>query len=145
MASIRQLSSGNWNVQIRERGKPARSQTFHSEKKARKWAAINEGAYKFRHQTFYEAGMHYCDTILFEKASNNLKTLQIERIAKNEEFKAAMDDITLKDLNAYKQRRLIKVTTTTCRDELMMIRRVFRWYLNELRAERELILPNPCE
>ncbi|MEY8096539.1 tyrosine-type recombinase/integrase [Falsihalocynthiibacter sp. S25ZX9] len=145
MASIRQLRSGNWNVQIRERGKPARSQTFHSERKARKWAAMNEGGYKFRHQTFYEAGMNYCNTILFEKASSRLKTLQIERIAKNKEFNVAMDEIRLKHLNAYRQMRLIRVSTTTCRDELMMIRRVFRWYLNEVRAERELIMPDPCE
>ncbi|MDG1470359.1 MAG: tyrosine-type recombinase/integrase [Ascidiaceihabitans sp.] len=145
MASIRQLSSGNWNVQIREAGQPPRSQTFHSEKKARNWAALNEGARKFQHETFHSAGIRYCGTVLFRKPSFHVKTMQIDRLAKHPEFSEQMDDILLRDLNAFRQRRLQTVCSTTVRDELKMVRRVYRWYINEVRAERELLLPDPCE
>lgn len=56
-----------------------------------------------------------------------------------------MDKITLQDVNAYKQARLGEVSTTTCRDELLMIRRVFRWYIRELLADSGETLQNPCE
>lgn len=44
-------------------------------------------------------------------------------------------------MNEYKAMRLAVVSTSTCRDELLLVRRVFRW------ANRELLLnlDNPCE
>jgi integrase len=56
-----------------------------------------------------------------------------------------MDVITLQDVNAFKQARLSEVSRTTCRDEIMMIRRVFRWYIIEHHAKTGEMLINPCE
>ncbi len=38
MASIRQLSSGRWQGQIRRRGNPPQSKTFRSKQEAARWA-----------------------------------------------------------------------------------------------------------
>jgi len=56
-----------------------------------------------------------------------------------------MDEITLQNVNAFKQARQSEVSKTTCRDELMMIRRVFRWYLIEHHAKTGEMLKNPCD
>src|SRR5690242_1465767 len=42
MASIRQLSSGNWQVQVRRTGRPPAARSFKSRADAAKWARMLE-------------------------------------------------------------------------------------------------------
>ena len=120
MANIRLQKSGNWNVQVRVAGKPARSQTFHTQKEAKAWATKQESMNNFRHPTLEEAGLQYCGSILAEKPSRNLTELQFKRIGKRPEFAKPLDIVTLQDVNAYKEKRLNEVSGTTVRDDLMV-------------------------
>ena len=56
-----------------------------------------------------------------------------------------MDKITLQDVYAFKQARLADVSRTTCRDELIMIKRIFKWYIQEHNAKTGEILQNPSD
>ena len=56
-----------------------------------------------------------------------------------------MDKITLQDVNAFKQTRLAEVKPSTCRDELLFIRRVYKWYIRELLAKTGEVISNPCD
>lgn len=145
MANIRRMKSGNWNVQVRIAGKPARSQTFHSRDEAENWARNEESILSFKHPKFLEAGLEYCAQVLASKPSQRLSELQIRRIGLRTEFQKPVDAITLQDVNAYKQNRLSEVTSTTARDDLMMIRRVLRWYVDEWLARTGEELANPCD
>ena len=61
MATIRQLSSGNWNAQVRVKGKPAQSKTFPTEEAAQQWARQQEALTKeHKSHTIYSLGMSYC-------------------------------------------------------------------------------------
>lgn len=67
MASIRQLKSGKWNVQIRKAGKKAVSRTFTSKAKAEAWAEKCESGSKAQpaaKPTWREMGYQYCDQVL---------------------------------------------------------------------------------
>jgi integrase len=144
MANIRQLKSGNWNVQVRVAGTPGRSQTFHNRKDAEDWASKQESIINFQHPHFEVAGVMYCEAILVNKPSRKLTELQLKRIGKRTEFAKPLDKVTLQDVNSYKQKRLSEVSTTTTRDDLMLIRRIYRWYINEWLAKAGQELVNPC-
>lgn len=57
----------------------------------------------------------------------------------------AFTSITLQDVNDYKQDRLSRVSPTTCRDELVTIKRVYRWADREARSQGLPSIENPCE
>lgn len=145
MATIRKLKSGNWNVQIRSKGKLFASKTLTSYDDAQIWGHQKEKELGCPFPFFVDAGHEYCQRVLDGKPSQMLAANRIDRIVKSSRLQKPMDEITLQDVNAYKQMRLAEVTTTTCRDELLMIRRVFRWYIRELLAESGNVLANPCE
>ncbi len=145
MANIRQLQSGNWNVQVRRSKSAPRSQTFHTQEEAIRWAIREEGVDRFTHPTFEEAGLKFCDTVLQGKPSQRLTSLQVRRIAKHPRMAKPMDRITSQDVNSYKKQRALVVCSTTLRDDLLKVRRVFRWYVSELFAEFGLVLDNPCD
>ncbi len=145
MATIRKLKSGNWNAQVRSKGKLYASKTFATFNGAQKWSKRKEGDLGGLHALFIDIGHEYCQNVLFGKPSQYLSSNRIDRICKNPRLQKPMDAITLQDVNSYKQARLAEVSTTTCRDELLMIRRVFRWYIRELLAEKGVELSNPCE
>ena len=70
---------------------------------------------------------------------------RIDRICQQKPMQKAMDKITLQDVYAFKQARLADVSRTTCRDELIMIKRIFKWYIQEHNAKTGEILQNPCD
>jgi integrase len=145
MATIRQTKSKNWNVQIRRKGKLVASKTLLTFDEAEVWAAENACTSSRDHPLFIDAGYEYCETVLLGKPSQVLALNRIDRICKYGRMSKPMDQITLQDVNAFKQMRLAKVMPSTCRDELLMIRRVFRWYLRELVARTGKKFANPCE
>lgn len=145
MATIRKTKAGTYNVQIRLKGRIQESRNFKSEAKARRWAEIKERAHRILHPLFLDAGYEYCHEVLDRKPSQRTAFLRIDSICRLPAMQKAMDEITLQDVNAFKQARLTDVSKTTCRDELMMIRRVFRWYIVEHNARTGEMLKNPCE
>jgi len=144
MATIRKLPSGKWNVQVRSKGKLYASKTFVRRKTAEKWAEAKDAELGKGHPFFVDAGHTYCIEVLDKKPSQRLAANRVDRISRYPAMSKRMDQITLQDVNAFKKYRLAEVTKATCRDELMMIRRVFRWYIQEHQAETGQILQNPC-
>lgn len=145
MATIRKLPSGKWNVQIRSGGKLIDSSTHATREAASSWAKSKETLLADQHSLFLDTGYAYCHEVLSGKPSQLLALNRIDRICRYQFMQKAMDLITLQDVNAFKQARLCTVAKTTCRDELMMIKRVFRWYIIEHHAKTGEMLENPCE
>ncbi|MBP5857978.1 site-specific integrase [Marivibrio halodurans] len=147
MATIRKLPSGRFNVQIRRKNAHPISRTFDAMEDAQQWATEHELAGRAALKageglTFLELGQRYCDTVLKGRPSRDIALNRVERIARN--LPRQLTDISRQDVNAYRQIRLRAVSTTTCRDELVFIHRLYRW------AHREMILdkahhPSPCE
>ncbi len=145
MANIRQMKSGNWNVQVRIAGKPARSQSFHSRESAEIWAKNIESTLNFRHPEILEAGMMYCEQVLAGKASREQTEFLFNRLGQRQEFMRPLDEVTLQNVNAYKKKRLAEVSTTTVRHDLMKLRSLYRWYCNEWFASYGEVIANPCD
>lgn len=58
MANIRSLPSGNWNAQVRLKGKPPQSKTFSTQAEAQAWADKLEAVIKdHKHHTIFTLGM----------------------------------------------------------------------------------------
>jgi hypothetical protein len=87
----------------------------------------------------------YCDEVLAGKPSKEIARQKVNRIGRFEPMQHPIDLITIQNINAYKQLRLSSVSSTTCRDELVMIKRVFRWANSEARARGEPSMENPCD
>ena len=145
MATIRKTENNTYNVQIRIKGRPALRKNFKSKAEAKEWAETKELELRLIHPPFLQAGHMYCEQVLDRKPSQRLAINRIERICQHAPMQKPMNEITLQDVNAFKQARLSEVSTTTCRDELMMIRRVFKWYISEHYARTGEKLENPCE
>lgn len=149
MASVRLLPSGRFNVQIRRKNAKALSRSFEVREEAERWAREQEGELiahppanpKEPVLSFLQLGQRYCDTVLRGRPSRSITLLRVERIARHlpDDVRA----ITKSDVNQYRLMRLGQVAPATCRDELQIIHRLFRW------AHREMILekvnhPSPC-
>ena len=145
MATIRKTKSGKWNVQIRSKGKVIASKTLASYGAAQKWSERAESRHCPRYPLFIDVGHQYCQTVLHKKPSQRLAYNRVDRISRSAFLSKAVNNIKLQDVNAFKQERLLEVSSTTCRDELLMIRRVYRWYIRELEATTGEILFNPCK
>ena len=62
MANFRLLPSGNWNAQVRVKGKSPQSKTFSTKAEAESWAKQIEAVTMDRkHHTIYTLGMTYLD------------------------------------------------------------------------------------
>lgn len=133
MATIRQLSSGNWNAQVRVKGKPAQSKTFPTEEAAQQWARQQEALTKeHKSHTIYSLGMSYCQARLLGRGSHKHALQIVEHLAKA--FPQPIQDITPQQINAYKLERLKTVKPATCRTQLAFMSRLYRW------AKRELLI-----
>ena len=145
MASIRKLPSGNWNVQIRSKGKIFATRTLSTRQAAERWGIKKEKELNLKHPYFYDCGHAYCHEVLGGKPSQRSSSYRIDRISRYDTMSKTVDKITLQDVNSYKQTRLAEVSPSTCRDEVQMIRRVFRWYIREYLARTGVQLTNPCD
>lgn len=135
MSAIRKTPAGTFNVQIRLKGRIQASRTFKTKELATAWAKRQELKFKHVHPLFLDAGYACCHEILDRRPSQCLALNRIDRICQLYPMQKNMDEITLQDVNAFKQAWLSEVSNSTCRDELMMIRRVFRWYIVEHHAK----------
>lgn len=146
MATMRQLPSGRFNVQIRLKNTKPLSRTFNTLEDAETWAREQEEGHLLPDSqdtpmTLLTLGKRYCDTVLKGKPSREIALNRFERIARHlpQDVKA----LTKQDVNAYRLMRLEKVSSTTCRDELVFIHRLFRWAHREMILDRSLY-PSPC-
>ncbi|EGH05428.1 site-specific recombinase, resolvase family protein, partial [Pseudomonas amygdali pv. aesculi str. 0893_23] len=138
MANIRSLPSGNWNAQVRLKGKPPQSKTFSTQAEAQAWADKLEAVIKDRkHHTIFTLGMTYCDSHLKGKGSYTHAVQIVEQLA--HAFPQSIHDITPKLVNDFKLMRLQTVKAATCRHQLAFLSRFFKY------AKRGLLIdiPNP--
>ncbi|MEP1574731.1 tyrosine-type recombinase/integrase [Roseibium album] len=146
--SKRQLKSGKWNVQVRVKGHPSVSNTFASELEADQWAQRIAGHLKGASvpcPTWAEMGLLYCNTVLNGKPSRHLKVGRVTLIGRHLKMDKPYDQITVADINDFKLSRLDKVSTSTVRDDLVFIRRVYRWLDREARSRGCGPVANPAE
>lgn len=161
MATIRKLKSGKYNVQIRRKGIPSQSRSFTSMLEARQWARVVEeqasnpssdtappqslmgstATDDDQDHSFRALGIRYCKSVLRGRSSFDITLARIKRIA--DQLPTDIRRISKYDLNRYRLMRLQQVMPVTCRDELQLVHRVYRW------AYTELILsasehPSPC-
>lgn len=133
MASIRQLSSGNWNAQVRIKGQRPQSKTFPTQAEAQQWANQLEAATKqHKTHTIHTLGMTYCESRLKGKGSYHHALQLVEQLAAA--FPQPIHDITPQQINDFKLMRLKKVKPATCRTQLAFMSRCFRF------AKRELLI-----
>lgn len=145
MATFRKLPSGRVNCQIRRKGSKLVSRSFDTREQAEAWAVLQElpssppKRSDLEKLTFRELGHQYVVSTLRGRPAHYQTYRRVERLS--ERFKQPIASITKWDINDYKAVRLTEVGTSTCRDELLLIRRVFRW------ANKELLLDfeSPCE
>lgn len=138
MANIRSLPSGNWNAQVRIKGKAPQSKTFSTKADAESWANQLEAVtMDRRHHTIYTLGMTYCETMLKGKGSYDHALKIVEHLGKH--FTQPIHEITPQMINDFKIMRLRKVKPSTCRTQLAFMSRFFRF------AKRGLLIdvPNP--
>jgi integrase len=134
MANIRFLPSGNWNAQVRIKGRPAQSKTFPTEAQARTWADEQEATHR-QHQTYTirTLGLAYREARLRGKGSYEQAQVIIRQLAKA--FPQPIEEITPQAVNDFKLARLKKVKPSTVRTQLAFLSRFFRF------AKRELLIP----
>lgn len=146
MASIRQLKSGRWNAQVRLKGKRPQSGTFSSQEEAEQWAKQREAIDKeHKAHTLYSVGAIYCESRLKGKPSlrNALRYVDQLSVA----FPQSLQDISPKQVNEFKLRRLKEVKPASCRAQLSFMSRLFRYARREMLLEghKGEPLPNPVE
>ncbi|MFP6860770.1 tyrosine-type recombinase/integrase [Pseudomonas sp.] len=133
MANIRQLTSGNWNAQVRLKGKPAQSKTFPTREAAHQWAKQLEAVTKEHHtHTIYSLGMTYCESRLKGKGSYHHALQLVEQLSLS--FPQPIQDITPQQINDFKLLRLKSVKPATIRTQLAFMSRFYRF------AKRELLI-----
>ncbi|VVO13238.1 tyrosine-type recombinase/integrase [Pseudomonas fluorescens] len=147
MANIRSLPSGNWNAQIRLKGKPAQSKTFPTQALAQAWADQLEAVTK-KHQThtLYTLGMTYCETLLKGKGSYDHAIKIVDQLFAA--FPQSIHDITPQLVNDFKLKRLQTVKPATCRTQLAFMSRFFRFAKRGLLIDihnpvSDITLPKP--
>ncbi|WP_322614029.1 site-specific integrase [Pseudomonas sp. BIC9C] len=147
MANIRSLPSGNWNAQVRLRGKPAQSKTFPTQALAQAWANQLEAVTK-EHQThtIYTLGMTYCETLLKGKGSYDHAIKIVDQLFAA--FPQSIHDITPQLVNDFKLKRLQTVKPATCRIQLAFMSRFFRFAKRGLLIDihnpvSDIALPKP--
>jgi len=146
MATITKLKSGKFYCQIRRTGFKPIYRTFETRADAVAWAHDRELAIKYQtplkeldDETLLDIGMHYCATVLEGKSSQYETTMRVKRMSAH--FPQPFSQITKFDVNAYRIERLKTVSPTTCRDELILLSRFFKWVRREYLFE----IPNPCD
>lgn len=145
MPTIRKLQSGRYNCQVRCKGIKPQSKTFNTYEEAHSWGELREaGSINIitvteNVTTFRDMGLRYAMTVLKDRPSQNEFRMRVERMAPH--FQQPFNAITKWDVNEYKTMRLAQVSGTTCRDELLLLSRLFRWMKRELLID----ISNPCD
>jgi integrase len=147
MATIRELPSGKFNVQIRLKNAPTVSRSFGTHLEATQWAESHEARHKLTTASsttisLMDLARQYCDTVLKGKPSREIALSRVERIVRS--LPQDVRELSKQDVSTFRQARLKKVSGTTCRDELLFIHRLYRWAHREMILDR-VLHPSPCQ
>lgn len=136
MANIRPLPSGNWNVQVRLKGQPARCKTFPSREAALAWVEHEDAlssTLKANHwPTVMTLGIAYAEAKLKGRQSFEKCLMIAQQLG--DALPLPINQITPKMVNDFKLKRLTEVQSETCRGQLAFLSRFYRY------AKRELLL-----
>lgn len=143
MASIRQLISGSWQVQVRITGQKPMTASFKSKKEAEEWAISQKISVTLKRndQTLYELGCKFCSIGLRGKATQQETVDRLGRICNifvQLSLPLELDKLNREYINTFRIHRLQTVAPATCRKDLMLIGRIYRW------AKQEFLLDLPC-
>ncbi|AZF11664.1 Integrase [Pseudomonas sp. R2-37-08W] len=147
MATFRSLPSGNWNAQVRVKGKSPQSKTFSTKAEAESWAnQLEVVTMEHKHHTIYTLGMIYCETMLKGKGSYNHALKIVEHLGRH--FTQPINEITPQMVNDFKIMRLKKVKPSTCRTQLAFMSRFYRFAKRGLLIDihnpvSDIALPKP--
>ncbi|MVV47487.1 site-specific integrase [Pseudomonas sp. PB120] len=147
MANFRLLPSGNWNAQVRVKGKSSQSKTFNTKAEAESWAKQIEAVTSdHKHHTIYTLGMTYCETMLKGKGSYDHALKIVEHLGRH--FTKPIHEITPQMINDFKIMRLKKVKSSTCRTQLAFMSRFYRFAKRGLLIDihnpvSDIALPKP--
>jgi integrase len=143
MATIKLLKSGRWNAQIRRKNLENSSATFDHEWQALIWAKEQEKELASECQlTFLDLGLMYCERHLRNRSSFEETIRRVRKISEELPMKASQ--ITRRDMNDYRIKRLKEVSGVTVRDYMQLVNRIYRWGYREMVIEPDHI-KNPCE
>ncbi|EIK93290.1 site-specific recombinase, phage integrase family protein [Pseudomonas sp. M47T1] len=147
MANFRLLPSGNWNAQVRVKGKSPQSKTFRTKAEAESWANQLEAVTMDRkHHTIYTLGMTYGETMLKGKGSYGHALKIVEHLGRD--FTQPIHEITPQMINDFKIMRLKTVKPSTCRTQLAFMSRFYRFAKRGLLIDihnpvSDIALPKP--
>ena len=146
MPTIRQLPSGLWNVQVRAKGHKARSASFPTKSEAQAWS--EQQLRKIKDQlparTLFNLGEQFVSIGLLGKRTRHEAHGQLMRICREfSELGLPTDlrEINSHHINTYRLYRLGKVAGATCRKDLSLLSRIYKWG----KREYLLDLPNPVD
>ncbi len=144
MATYRTLPSGNIQVQIRLTGHPSISATFKTKAEAKHWADLKTGKVgkENRERTVYqqtpkgysytleELGEQFCRIGLKGRKTQEETVGHLARVIrelKHLRIPMELDQITQRDINRYRMYRLERVANATCRKDIQLIGRIYKF------------------
>lgn len=134
MATIRQLSSGKWNIQIRIKGSPLKSKTVLTKEDAEKWAYLLESSINKDRNTIASLTTSYLKEVMTinqkKRGGHDAIGLRLDNLGKyfND---IQLEKMTSEMVSAYKVDRLKTVSNGTVRLELQLLSRFLRWAASE--------------
>lgn len=134
MATVRKLSSGKWNAQVRRKGHSPISKSFTYEKDAHVWirsieSDMDRGSYVNRSTadstTLADALIRYRDEITPKKKGKDQELRRITQWLRHPLAKRSLSSLKGKDFAKHRNDRLEEVSAATLRLELALISHVF--------------------
>ena len=134
MATVRKLSSGKWNAQIRRKGHTPISKSFINQKDAHTWIRIIEsdmdkGVYinrsRAENTTFADALVRYRDEITPTKKGSSQELRRIATWLNHPLAKRSISSLKPTDFVKHRDVRLKEVASNTVRLELALISHLF--------------------
>lgn len=134
MATVRKLSSGKWNAQVRRKGHSPISKTFLNQKDAHIWirsieSEMDRGSYVNRstadNTTLGEALERYREEVTPKKKGKGQELRRINQWLKHPLAKRSLSSLKGKDFAKYRDDRLKQVAPATLKLELALMSHVF--------------------
>lgn len=140
MATIRKLSSGKWNAQVRRKGHSPISKTFINQKDATQWVRlvesdmdkgvfIDRGAAEIT--TLEDALNRYLQEVTFHKKGAVRERDRVVVWLRHPLAKRSLSSLKAQDFAQYRDARLKQVSSNTVRLELAIVSHLFTIALKE--------------
>lgn len=152
MATFRKKGPYQWHAQIRRKGWPQQTRTFHTQAEAKAWATMIEremdaGVFVSRNEaestSFAKALEMYAEQVTSKKRSSDSELSRIQALQRHPLALRSLASIRGADMASYRDQRLAEgLAAATVRRELALISHVFTIARKEWRMES---LSNPVE